>query len=148
MAVEIKVKNRKFHVPESDDSCNLWTSYFKQLKEATGHENAKMLWLLTWKSNGSKLCSTNAEFNRFLKKNDIDVSSATTRAIADLSAIGGNLFGLGKKLTKTVSVGLPMALVVILAAVLFVLLKTAKNVDAMDVIEKATPMGRINKMMK
>ena len=148
MAVELTIKNNTFIVPESKDHCELWLSYFKQLKDKVGKENAKMLWLITWQSNGSTSCTTNPDFNTFLKKNGLNVSNASTRAIADFSSIGENLFGLGKNLTKIVSIGVPVTLGVVLFALLVMVVKTAKNSDALEVVKVATPVGRATTLMQ
>lgn len=151
MAIEIEVKRRKFLIPESGDPCDMWRAYFTKLKKEVGHENAKMLWLITWSQNGSVSCTTNADFNKFLKRNAIDVSSAGTRAVADISAIGGNILGLGKNLTKVLSIGIPIALVSVLVVILIILFNTAKKTDASDVA-MLHPAGRAalggSKMMK
>ena len=132
MAIEITVGKKSFVVPESGDPCDLWRGYILKLKKETGYENAKMLWLITWSKNGSTSCTTNAEFNRFLRKNEIDVSSASTRAVADISAVGSNVLGMGRNLTKVFSLGLPITLGLILLAILVVLFNTAKDADASD----------------
>jgi len=145
MAIEIAIKKRKFLIPESGDPCDLWRAYFSKLKKEVGHENAKMIWLITWSKNGDTSCTTNADFNRFLKKNEIDVSSAATRAVADISAIGGNILGLGKNLTKIISVGVPVALTVVLVVILIMLFNTAKKADATD-LAMLHPAGRAAKL--
>ena len=94
MAIQVTIDNRIFLVPEADDPCDFWTSYFAKLKSELGQENAKMIWLITWKSNGSASCTTSPKFNKWLNQNNLDVSNMATRTIADLSEIGGNIFGL------------------------------------------------------
>jgi len=132
MAVQLKIKNKTFVVPESGDSCELWRTYFTKLKKEVGTENAKTLWLITWGQNGSASCTTNPAFNKFLKRNEIDVSSAGTRAIADISSIGGNILGLGKNLTKILSIGVPVALGAILLVILIILFNSARKADVKD----------------
>lgn len=141
MAVTLNLGNKSYVIPESSDPCDLWRGYFDRLKKDFGQANAKMLWLLTWQRNGSSSCTTNAEFNRFLKRNEIDVSSAATRTVADVSAIGGNLLGLGKSLTKMLAIGVPVTLGVIVLVIIVLLLKTGRDVDAKD-IAALTPAGR------
>ena len=145
MAIEIEIKKKQFLIPESGDPCDLWRAYFTKLKKEVGHENAKMIWLVTWSKNGDVSCTTNADFNRFLQKNQIDVSGAATRAVADVSAIGGNILGLGKNLTKVLSVGVPVALTVVLLLILIMLFNTARKADATD-LAMLTPAGRAAKL--
>lgn len=142
MAIEIEVGKRSFVIPQTDDPCDLWRSYFLKLKKETGYENAKMLWLITWSKNGSASCTTNSEFNQFLRKNQIDVSNASTRAVADISAIGSNVLGMGKNLTRMFSIGLPITLGVLLVAILIILFNTAKDADAGD-LALLHPAGRM-----
>ena len=141
MAFEIQVKNKKFLIPEEHDQRDTWKVYFDKLKAAVGHEYAKMLWLITWEENGSTSFTTNADFNKFLKKNDIDVSNASTRAIADVSAIGGNLLGMGKKMTKVISIAAPIVLSLVLIALLVMIFNTAKKGD-ISTIAHVHPVGR------
>ncbi len=141
MAIPIQLKNKKFLIPQQNDPCELWRTYFTQLKKAVGKENAKMIWLVTWSKNGNSSCTTGADFNRFLKQNQIDVSSAATRAVADVSAMGSNVLGLGKALTKMLSIGIPIALAAILVVILVVLFKTAKKAEVSDIVN-LTPMGK------
>ena len=130
----IEMDGRVFLIPEPESPCDLWRSYFEKLKDAVGTENARMLWLVTWQANGDHYCTTNAEFNRFLSRNRIDVSSAASRAVADVNQIGSNVLGLGKNLTKVLSVGIPIAAGVGLLIVLYFLFRTARNTDATDFI--------------
>ena len=141
MPVEIKIEKKTFLVPESGDPCELWVGYFNSLKSALGTENARTVWLVTWKTNGSSSCTTNVNFNRWLQKNKIDVSSAATRSIADISAISSNFMGLGKNLSKVASVAIPVVLSFLLALIGMILWNTAKKADASD-LAMLTPMGR------
>ena len=146
MAIQINIENRIFLVPEADDPCDLWTSYFTKLKRELGQENAKMIWLITWKSNGSSSCTTSPNFNKWLHKNNLDVSNMATRTIADISEIGGNIFGLGKNLTKILSIGVPVILAVVLVGIIVLLRNTSKNADLSDVA-MLTPAGRGLKLL-
>lgn len=130
----LEIEGRVFLIPEPESPCDLWRSYFEKLKDAVGTENARMLWLLTWQANGDQYCTTNAEFNRFLSRNRIDVSSAASRAVADVSQIGSNVLGLGKNLTRVLSVGIPVAAGLGLLIVLYFLFRTARNTGAADFI--------------
>lgn len=141
MAIPIQLKNKTFLIPQQNDPCELWRTYFTQLKKAVGKENAKMIWLVTWSKNGNSSCTTASGFNRFLKQNQIDVSSAATRAVADVANMGSNVLGLGKTLTKMLSVGIPVALAAILIVILVVLFKTAKKAEISD-IANLTPIGK------
>tara|TARA_R100001377_G_scaffold59715_1_gene36039 strand:- start:146 stop:592 length:447 start_codon:yes stop_codon:yes gene_type:complete len=146
MAIQVNVDNRIFLVPEADDPCDFWTSYFAKLKSEIGQENAKMIWLITWKTNGSASCTTNPNFNKWLNQNNLDVTNMATRTIADLSEIGGNLFGLGKNLTKILSIGIPVILAVVLVGIIVLLRNTSKNADLSDVA-MLTPAGRGLKLL-
>ncbi len=146
MAIQINIENRIFLVPEADDPCDFWTSYFTKLKSELGQENAKMIWLITWKSNGSSSCTTSPNFNKWLHKNNLDVSNMATRTIADISEIGGNIFGLGKNLTKILSIGVPVILAVVLVGIILLLRNTSKNADLSDVA-MLTPAGRGLKLL-
>jgi len=141
MPIEIKIQNKSFLVPESNDPCELWVGYFNSLKADLGTSNARTLWLVTWKTNGSSSCTTNGNFNRWLKKNNMDVSSAATRAIADASEIGSNFMGLGKNLSKVAAIGIPVTLVLILTVIGTILWNTGKNANVKD-LAMLTPMGR------
>lgn len=130
---ELTVGSRIFLIPDQGSPCDTWRVYFEKLKSQVGSDNAKIIWLMTWDKNGSTQCTTNADFNKFLKRNDIDVSSAATRAIADLSEIGGNILGMGKTMSKLLSIGAPLIFGTVLVTVVLLLLKAAKKTDAIDV---------------
>ena len=146
MAIQVNLDNRIFLIPEADDPCDFWTSYFTKLRSELGKENAKMIWLITWKTNGSATCTTSPNFNKWLQKNNLDVSNMATRTIADLSEIGGNLFGLGKNLTKILSVGVPIILGVVLVGIIFLLRNSTKNANVTD-LTMLTPAGRGLKLL-
>ena len=148
MATTIKIGNKTFVIPEPDSPCDLWRGYFDKLKTEVGTDNARTIWLVTWQANGSGSCTTNAAFNKWLTKNRLDVSSAATRAVADISGIGSNILGFGKGLTKTLSIAIPLTLAGVLAAILYILFNTAKKSDAVDVAMMATPQGRLIKLLK
>ena len=141
MAFEINIQNRTFFVPESGDPCDTWKAFYAKLRREVGPGNARTIWLITWSKNGSVFCTQNAEFNRFLNKNDIDVSIAATRTVADLSAIGGNILGLGKNLSKMVSIGIPITVGILLAVILIMLINTASKVEISDLM-RLHPTGR------
>ena len=146
MAIHIEFENKPLLIPEASDPCDLWISYFKQLKKLLGHSNAKMIWLITWKSNTPASCGTSPVFNKWLKKQKLDVSNIASQSIADLSEIGANLFGLGKQLSKVLAVGVPILLAVILITIIVVLRNTTKNADVTD-LAALTPTGRISKLL-
>lgn len=141
MPIEINIQNKSFLVPESNDPCELWVGYFNSLKADLGAENARTIWLVTWKTNGSASCTTNANFNTWLQKNNIDVSNAATRAIADAAQIGNNFMGLGKNLSKVASIAIPVTLSLLLALIGLILWNTAKKASVSDVAA-LTPVGR------
>ena len=138
-SMQVKVRDKVWEIPESNSPCEQWRIYFDQLKKELGEVNARLVWLITWQSNGSASCTTNADFNAWLKQNEIDVSSAATRAVADVSSIGGNILGLGKNLTKMISVGVPVVLGLVLLVVLYGLYKTVREVNVGDLVKVATP---------
>lgn len=124
---EINIGNKTILVPEPGSECEHWKIYFNQLKSELGRENARTIWLVTWGKNGATFCTTGADFNRWLSRNGIDVSNAATRAIADVSKIGSNLLGLGKNLTKMLSIGLPIASGILLLVIVYVLISKART---------------------
>jgi len=146
MAIAIKIEEGHFLLPESNDPCSLWISYYQKLVKEVGKNNARMLWLITWKSNGAISCATNPTFNRWLLKNELDISNMATRTIADLSEIGGNVLGMGKNLTKILSIGIPVVLAVILVSVIVIIRNSSKNVDLED-LAMLTPAGRSLKLL-
>ena len=146
MAIQIQVENQLFVVPESDDACDFWTSYYGQLKKKLGSKNAKMIWLVTWKSNGSVFCTTSPTFLKWLRANDLDVSNMATRTIADISEIGGNILGFGKNMTKILSIGTPIVLIIVLIGIVMVLRNSAKGATIKDVLA-LTPAGSTAKLL-
>ncbi|MHA7058476.1 hypothetical protein ACWGOQ_0014735 [Aquimarina sp. M1] len=146
MAKQVTIQNTSFLIPEADDPCDFWTSYYVKLKKEVGQDNAKMLWLVTWKTNGSAFCTTSPSFNKWLLKNELDVSNMATRSIADISEIGGNIFGLGKSLTKILSIGVPVILTITLILIVVVLRNSAKDADITD-LAMLTPAGRATKLL-
>lgn len=141
MAVPLHIDNHTYLIPEADDPCDFWTGYFAKLKSELGRDNAKILWLMTWKHNGSTSCTTNPNFNSWLQKNELNVSTMASRTIADISEIGGQVFGLSKQMTKILAIGVPVVLIAIILGILVVVGKTAKDADLSD-IAKLTPTGR------
>ncbi|MFY0689150.1 MAG: hypothetical protein JXQ90_18415 [Cyclobacteriaceae bacterium] len=149
---QITIKNKTFIIPESDSPCDLWKSYFTQLKSEMGQENARTIWLVTWGERGAISCTTNPAFNKWLGKEGINVSNAGTRAIADLSSIGSNILGFSKNMTRMISIGAPILLGGISLAILLVLINTAKKSDITDVaalhpVGKAAKLGQGLKLL-
>ncbi len=138
---QVSVDNKSFYIPDAGSPCELWRAYFNKLKKEVGRNNARVIWLITWDQNGSTSCTTNADFNRWLKQNDIDVSNAATRAVADVSAIGGNILGLGKNLSKILSIGIPVILGGVVVVILVLLFKSSKKMELQD-LAALTPAGR------
>ena len=103
MSEIIQLANDTFIVPGKQSPCNAWQHYYNQLKKAFGKQFAASAWLMTWQKNGSQFCTTDAAFNKWLAANKIDVSTAATRAVADLSDIGSNILGTGKSLSGVVA---------------------------------------------
>ena len=132
MTTTIKVRDKTFFVPGKDAPCDQWRSYFDQLKRHTGTRNARLLWLETWRVNGSDFCTTNAGFNKWLAQNRIDVSSALTRGVADASEIGSNILGLGKNLTKYISIAIPVFSAMVALILLYFLFRTAQTSELGD----------------
>lgn len=128
-------------IPEASAQCTEWIVYFDKLEKKFGSSNARNIWLKTWAVHGSTSCTTNPAFLKFTQKNDIDVSNAATRAVADISQIGSNFLGLGKGITKALAVGVPAVMLSVVAIILYFLFKTAKSTDAKDLIA-LTPAGK------
>lgn len=141
----LTIEQQTFFIPDTDSPCDLWKTYFLQLHKAVGKQHAKSLWLVTWGERGAATCTTNADFNTWLQKNGIDVSSASTRAIADLSAIGGNFLGLGKNISKVLSIGTPILLGGVALAVVVLVLNTARKAEVSD-LAALHPAGRMAKL--
>lgn len=139
----VQIDKKSFFIPEKSSPCELWKTYFQQLRKEVGRENARLIWLITWQANGSASCTANPEFYRWLKQNNIDVSNTATRAVADMSQIGHNVLGLGKRLTGILSVGIPLALAGVLILVIVILINSAKNADLTDVAGLALPKTRL-----
>jgi hypothetical protein len=128
-------------IPESGSPCDSWKVYFSKLKRKFGADNAKTIWLYTWSMNGSTSCTTNEGFNTFLKNHEIDVSTAATRAVADISGIGENVLGSFKTMSKILPVVAGVTMVAVLGTVLFILFRTAKEMKPTDVAA-LVPQGR------
>ncbi len=141
MSIQLKVANHAFVVPEANDPCELWVNYYNSLVSVVGVANARTIWLVTWKHNGSNVCTTNTNFNTWLQKNKIDVSSIATRFIADSAAIGGNFMNLSKRISSVAMVAVPITLSLVIAMIGWVLWNTAKKADASD-LAMLTPMGK------
>jgi len=134
-------------IPEKDDPCDLWIAYFERLQKFVGKAQAKTLWLITWKSNGKTSCTTRPSFNSWLSKQGLDVSNLATRTVADLSAIQGNLFGLGKNLTKVLAIGVPLILIALLLGVFMVGKKVVSDVE-LDDLPSLAPLSKAQKLLK
>lgn len=141
----LTLEQKTYLIPDTDSPCDLWKAYFQQLSKAVGKKQAKSLWLVTWADRGSASCTTSADFNDWLQKNEMDVSSASTRAIADLSAIGGHFLGLGKNVSKVLSIGTPMLLGGVALAVILLVLNTARKAEVSD-LAALHPAGRMAKL--
>jgi len=134
-------------VPQKDDPCDLWITYFDRLQQAVGKSHAKTLWLMTWQSQGASSCTTRPAFNTWLSKKGLDVSNLATRTIADVSAIQGNLFGLGKSLTKVLAIGVPILLIAVLVGVFIIGKRAVVDADDID-INALSPLGKVTKLLK
>ncbi|WP_010182439.1 hypothetical protein [Aquimarina agarilytica] len=147
MALSIQVNNSTLLVPESTDPCPIWVSYYNVLQREVGKHHAKMLWLLTWKSNANSGCLTEPSFSNWLKDKELHVSNITSRSIADLSEISGNFLGLGKKMSKVVAIGVPALAVVVLLGAILVLKNSTKEISITD-LASLTPVGKGLKFLK
>ena len=135
-------------IPEKSSECSEWISYFKKLEQKFGAENAKTIWLKTWQVNGSTAtCTTRPDFNAFFRKQDIDVTNLATSTIASAADLGGSILGLGKGFTKVLTYGVPIVLTVVLAAIVYTVVKVSKNATATD-IAMLTPQGRVASLIK
>ncbi len=146
MSKALTVDNYSFVIPEKDDPCDLWIGYFDALKKSVGHDHAKTLWLITWKSNGAVSCTTRPVFNTWMSKQGLDVSNIATRTVSDLAQIQSNFFGLGKNLTKVVAIGVPVILIALLIGILVIGKKTVDSTD-IDDLKMLTPVGRASKLL-
>ena len=146
MSKALTVNTYSFVIPEKDDPCDLWISYFDALKKAVGSAHAKTLWLITWKSNGTVSCTTRPAFTTWMDKQGLDVSNIATRTISDLSEIQGNLFGLGKNLTKAIAIGIPILLIALIIGILVIGKKAVDSTDVED-LKMLTPIGRASKLL-
>lgn len=146
MAIPIQIDSHSFIIPQSSDACELWTSYYDKLKQVLGKSHAKSLWLITWKQNGSQTCVIQPSFNRWMKKENLNVSNLATQSIADLSEIGQNIFGLGKSLSKVIAIGVPIVLGILLLIAISIIYRSSKEIDIQD-IAMATPIGRTTKLL-
>ncbi len=142
---QITIENKTFVIPEKNSPCNLWRTYFEQLKQAVGKKQAKTIWLVTWGENGATTCTLKPEFNNWLKQYDIQVANTSAKAVADLSSIGGNVLGLGKRMTYIASIGTPVLLGGAALAVLLLLYNTAKRGDITD-LAMLHPAGRAQRI--
>lgn len=135
-------------IPEKSSECSEWISYFKKLDEKFGAENAKTIWLKTWQVNGSVTsCTTRPDFNAFFKKQDIDVTNLATSTIASAADLGGSILGLGKGVTKVLTYGVPIALGLVLLAIVYAFIRISKNTTATD-LSLLTPQGRMAALAK
>ncbi len=141
MPTTVTIHSQTILIPESGDPCELWVSYYTTLKKHAGSAHARMLWLVTWKANGNIRCTTNPQFNQWLQKNNLDVSNAATRTIADLSQMGSNIAGLGKNLTTVVAWGIPITLVIVLIGIGVLVINTTQKADLSDAA-MLLPQGR------
>lgn len=132
-------------VPGEGAPCDTWKEYYRNLKARFGRGNARTIWLLTWKRTGSASCTTNEDFNRFIKKHEIDVSSAATRAVADTAQIGENILGLGKNVSGALKLLVPVVLIGGVAVALYLAIKVAKNAQVED-LAMAVPQARMARM--
>lgn len=135
-------------IPEKSSECSEWISYFKKLEQLFGAEDAKTLWLKTWQVNGSvTTCTSRSDFNAFFKKQDIDVTNLATSAIANAADLGGSILGLGKGITKVLTVGVPIVLTAVILAILYAIVKVSQNTTVSD-IAALTPQGRMANLLK
>lgn len=132
-------------IPESSSACSEWMTYFKKLEDKFGKENAKMIWLRTWQANGSASCTTNTDFNKFLKKNGIDVSNIGTRLVAGAGELGESLLGAGIGLTKVFQYGIPIIGVVVVIGIVIMVARSGPDMAA--VVANKTPIGQALKMI-
>jgi hypothetical protein len=116
---QLEFRKKSWEIPDSDTPCESWTIYYDQLEKEFGKQRARQAWLITWEQNGSTSCTTNAKFNRWLKRKDIDVSSAATRLLASGSEMVTNVVGMGANLTTVLKYGVPVALVGVIAIVVY-----------------------------
>ena len=150
MAFKITVNNTQFLVPTSSDPCELWRGFYIDLKRKVGPVNARKVWLFVWSYNGSDLCTTSTGFNRFLKANKIDVSSAATRSFAHLVKTGENFLSLSSGLTKALSVAIPITLAaaLIIAIVIAFNLSRQKNLSNLTSLASGGKLSGLKALVK
>ena len=141
----ITVGQRTYYVPDEDSPCDAWKQYFSQLKEAAGTSNARMLWLLTWQNAGDAGCTSRPEFIQWLQRHELDVSSASSRAVAEFSSLGSSVLGLSKGLTTTLTWVVPILLGGVTLAIVMTLISVGRKATLGDVL-MATPAGRAMKV--
>lgn len=134
-------------IPDSSSECSEWIGYFTKLSGKFGELNARIIWLKTWKVNGSTSCTTKPDFNAFLKKHQIDVSNMATAAVAGIADLGGDLLGMGKSLTKLVTYGIPIVLTAVIGTILYSIIRVSRNTKPSDVAN-LTPQGRVMNLLK
>jgi len=128
-------------IPEKGSACDLWRNYYVQLKREVGKVNARALWLMTWDEFGNMSCATNPEFEKWLQRNKLDITNASTRAMAGMNAIGSNMLGLGKGVTKALAIGVPLLMGAVTLGLLFMIFRFAKKGNAAD-LALLHPVGR------
>ena len=126
-------------IPPTGSPCATWKTYFQQLKRKYGAANARQLWLFTWKHRGSSSCTTDPAFVKWLKKQDLDVSSTATSFVADISQIGKNFMGLGKNMSKVLSLALPITLGLVGLGFGYVIYQAARKPELLSNLH---PAGR------
>ncbi|GGG36111.1 hypothetical protein GCM10011344_41250 [Dokdonia pacifica] len=146
MSKALTVNTYSFVIPEKDDPCDLWIGYFDALKKAVGSAHAKTLWLITWKKTGAVSCTSRPAFNTWMDAKGLDVSNIATRTLSDLSEIQANFFGLGKNLTKTIAIGIPVLLIALIIGILVIGKKAVDSTEIED-IKMLTPVGRASKLL-
>ena len=147
MAQSIKVNNTTFLIPEASDPCPIWKSYYNVLRKEVGRDHAKVLWLLTWKSNANASCLTDPIFSKWLTSQGLHVSNLAARTIADLSEISGNYLGLGKQFSKVLAIGIPTITVFLIVGMIFIIKNSAQKLDLVDVAA-LTPAGKGFQLLK
>lgn len=132
-------------IPAAGAACQVWRDYYRLLSGRFGALHARQLWLFTWKHRGQGTCTSDPAFRRWLEKQQLDVGSTASGFVADISQIGKNFMGLGKNMSRVLSIGLPVTLGLTGLALVYLLYHAAKRPD---LIAGLHPAGRSAAVLK
>tara|TARA_Y100000034_G_scaffold123044_1_gene169309 strand:- start:182 stop:613 length:432 start_codon:yes stop_codon:yes gene_type:complete len=136
-------------IPQNDSPCSQWIGYHRNLKRKFGKASANAIWLQTWKYEGATGCTADPEFNQYLEKYDIDVSSEITAAVAGMKNIGNEFFGVVGMYGNVIKYGVPIMIAIVAVPVALLLIRIAlgKPTGA-ETVAKFVPAGRVAGLLK